>query len=312
MSKNKIILSWSLAKPRAVPGEIKNRSKNIFGYPVIIFEPPDQALARNTLIFGPIKITPRSSARALSFPPRCTARFRFVIPSEFEIKNKHKPDYSHTHNLYYTCTTDGRAAVVIDRYDGQMLPSGRPPVRGRERNRSRRTVGYTGVRRTRVIINRGGECKQSSFADEDAYTALLGVDFRRFRGIVFRLLWPDDDRKMALRTYGDKPISFQVEENGEYYCIGSEVSKGVEKPTIVVHRCVVLIRRPHAFQVGNYLRLFRGSLYKRYPGMFRRTITNDERKRLIDLGNRTLIMTQFRLSMLAVLSPEPGRSRPHW
>lgn len=29
---------------------------------------------------------------------------------------------------------------------------------------------------------------------------------------------------MALRTYGDKPISFQVEENGEYYCIGSEVS----------------------------------------------------------------------------------------
>ncbi|KAF0761800.1 SWI/SNF-related matrix-associated actin-dependent regulator of chromatin subfamily B member 1 isoform X2 [Aphis craccivora] len=65
-------------------------------------------------------------------------------------------------------------------------------------------------------------------------------------------------QKMALRTYGDKPISFQVEENGEYYCIGSEV--------------------------GNYLRLFRGSLYKRYPGMFRRTITNDERKRLIDLG----------------------------
>ncbi|XP_050521124.1 SWI/SNF-related matrix-associated actin-dependent regulator of chromatin subfamily B member 1 isoform X2 [Daktulosphaira vitifoliae] len=63
---------------------------------------------------------------------------------------------------------------------------------------------------------------------------------------------------MAIRTYGDKPISFQVEENGEYYCIGSEV--------------------------GNYLRLFRGSLYKRYPGMFRRTITNDERKRLMDLG----------------------------
>lgn len=29
---------------------------------------------------------------------------------------------------------------------------------------------------------------------------------------------------MALKTYGDKPISFQVEENGEYYCVGSEVS----------------------------------------------------------------------------------------
>ncbi|KAF4517939.1 hypothetical protein B566_EDAN005306 [Ephemera danica] len=63
---------------------------------------------------------------------------------------------------------------------------------------------------------------------------------------------------MALRTYGDKPISFQVEENGEFYCIGSEV--------------------------GNYLRLFRGSLYKKYPGMFRRTITNDERKKLVELG----------------------------
>lgn len=28
---------------------------------------------------------------------------------------------------------------------------------------------------------------------------------------------------MALRTYGDKPISFQLEENGELYCVGSEV-----------------------------------------------------------------------------------------
>ncbi|XP_017770292.1 PREDICTED: SWI/SNF-related matrix-associated actin-dependent regulator of chromatin subfamily B member 1 isoform X3 [Nicrophorus vespilloides] len=63
---------------------------------------------------------------------------------------------------------------------------------------------------------------------------------------------------MAIRTFGDKPISFQLEENGEYYCVGSEV--------------------------GNYLRLFRGSLYKRYPGMYRRTITVEERKRLIDSG----------------------------
>lgn len=28
---------------------------------------------------------------------------------------------------------------------------------------------------------------------------------------------------MALRTYGDKPLSFQLEENGEYYYVGSEV-----------------------------------------------------------------------------------------
>lgn len=61
---------------------------------------------------------------------------------------------------------------------------------------------------------------------------------------------------MSVRTYGDKPISFQIEENGDFYCIGSEV--------------------------GNYLRMFRGSLYKKYPGLIRRTISNEERKRLLD------------------------------
>lgn len=30
---------------------------------------------------------------------------------------------------------------------------------------------------------------------------------------------------MSVRTYGDKPISFQVEDGGEFYCIGSEVSE---------------------------------------------------------------------------------------
>ncbi|XP_069977211.1 SWI/SNF-related matrix-associated actin-dependent regulator of chromatin subfamily B member 1-A isoform X1 [Penaeus vannamei] len=60
------------------------------------------------------------------------------------------------------------------------------------------------------------------------------------------------------KTYGDKPVSFQLEENGEFWCIGSEV--------------------------GNYLRLFRGSLYKKFPGMYRRSITNDERKKLMELG----------------------------
>ena len=29
--------------------------------------------------------------------------------------------------------------------------------------------------------------------------------------------------KMSLKTYGDRPISFQLEENGEFFCIGSEV-----------------------------------------------------------------------------------------
>lgn len=29
---------------------------------------------------------------------------------------------------------------------------------------------------------------------------------------------------MSVRTYGDKPVSFQLEENGEFYYVGSEVT----------------------------------------------------------------------------------------
>lgn len=28
---------------------------------------------------------------------------------------------------------------------------------------------------------------------------------------------------MAVKTYGDKPVSFQIEEGGEFYMMGSEV-----------------------------------------------------------------------------------------
>jgi len=68
------------------------------------------------------------------------------------------------------------------------------------------------------------------------------------------------------RTFGQKPAKFQLEEGGEYYMIGSEV--------------------------GNYLRLFRGSLYKRYPSLWRRMATAEERKiiatRSPDIGHSTL------------------------
>lgn len=63
---------------------------------------------------------------------------------------------------------------------------------------------------------------------------------------------------MALRTYGQKPKSFQLEEGGDYYMIGSEV--------------------------GNFLRMFRGSLYKKYPSLCRRLATLDERKKIVSLG----------------------------
>lgn len=63
--------------------------------------------------------------------------------------------------------------------------------------------------------------------------------------------------KDNLKTYGEKPKSFEFDNNERFY-IGSEV--------------------------GNYLRCFRGTLYKKYPSLWRRLITLDERKKLIQLG----------------------------
>ena len=60
-------------------------------------------------------------------------------------------------------------------------------------------------------------------------------------------------------TYGTKPLKFQLEDGGEYFMIGSEV--------------------------GNYLRLFRGSLYKKYPSLWRRLATIDERKKIATIEN---------------------------
>ncbi|XP_076849013.1 SWI/SNF-related matrix-associated actin-dependent regulator of chromatin subfamily B member 1-A isoform X3 [Brachyhypopomus gauderio] len=72
---------------------------------------------------------------------------------------------------------------------------------------------------------------------------------------------------MALsKTFGQKPIKFQLEEGGDFYMIGSEV--------------------------GNYLRMFRGSLYKRYPSLSRRLASVEERKKIVasshDHGYTTL------------------------
>jgi len=67
----------------------------------------------------------------------------------------------------------------------------------------------------------------------------------------------DDVRK----TYGDKPKCFQLEEGGEHYYIGSEV--------------------------GSYLRMFRGSLYKRYPSLWRRVVTAEERRKISEIFDFT-------------------------
>uniref|UniRef100_A0A3Q1AXD4 SWI/SNF-related matrix-associated actin-dependent regulator of chromatin subfamily B member 1 n=1 Tax=Amphiprion ocellaris TaxID=80972 RepID=A0A3Q1AXD4_AMPOC len=63
--------------------------------------------------------------------------------------------------------------------------------------------------------------------------------------------------RMALsKTFGQKPVKFQLEEDGDFYMIGSEV--------------------------GNYLRMFRGSLYKRYPSLWRKLASVEERKKIVE------------------------------
>ncbi|KAM7533378.1 hypothetical protein Aperf_G00000123383 [Anoplocephala perfoliata] len=61
--------------------------------------------------------------------------------------------------------------------------------------------------------------------------------------------------------YGEKPIEFQLETDGEFYYLASEV--------------------------GRYLRLFRGELHKRYPNLWKRLATPEERDKLIAMGLAT-------------------------
>ena len=52
-----------------------------------------------------------------------------------------------------------------------------------------------------------------------------------------------------ISTYGEKPLVFKFDNDATEFMIGSEV--------------------------GNFLRMFRGALYKRFPGLTRRTLTNE-------------------------------------
>ena len=74
---------------------------------------------------------------------------------------------------------------------------------------------------------------------------------------------------------GERPITFSFEEDGEKYMIGDEV--GQETREFIIY----MILFP---QVGNYLRQSGDSLYKRYPGLTRRTLTDDERRRMVEMG----------------------------
>uniref|UniRef100_A0A6G1S976 SWI/SNF-related matrix-associated actin-dependent regulator of chromatin subfamily B member 1 n=1 Tax=Aceria tosichella TaxID=561515 RepID=A0A6G1S976_9ACAR len=75
-----------------------------------------------------------------------------------------------------------------------------------------------------------------------------------------------------MRTFGDKPSPFQLEEGGELFYIGSEV--------------------------GNYLRMFRGALYKKYPSIWRRTVSTEERRHISALGYGGLHSIATNLTLL--------------
>jgi hypothetical protein len=63
---------------------------------------------------------------------------------------------------------------------------------------------------------------------------------------------------MAGKTYGSKPKAFTLEDGGEEFYVGSEV--------------------------GQYLKFFRGSLYKKFPQLWKRLATPEEKRRLLDSG----------------------------
>lgn len=71
---------------------------------------------------------------------------------------------------------------------------------------------------------------------------------------------PPTGGSTVTRTFGERPRSFKLEEgeDAELYYIGSEI--------------------------GNYLRHFRGSLYKRYPSLWLRLVNAEERKKIVDMG----------------------------
>ncbi|XP_003378286.1 chromatin regulator subfamily B member 1 [Trichinella spiralis] len=72
------------------------------------------------------------------------------------------------------------------------------------------------------------------------------------------------------KTFGERPQSFALDESGERYYIGSEV--------------------------GNYMKLFRGALYKKYPQLWRRTATQEEKKKMQELGfNQNTLSTNIML-----------------
>jgi SWI/SNF-related matrix-associated actin-dependent regulator of chromatin subfamily B protein 1 len=82
------------------------------------------------------------------------------------------------------------------------------------------------------------------------------------------------DNKEFPKTFGEKPVSFVFENDTERYYIGQEV--------------------------GNYLRYFRGTIYKKYPSLWRRLLTLDERRQLIQQGKSEYSIHSLQIAIVQI------------
>ncbi|VDK30470.1 unnamed protein product [Anisakis simplex] len=63
---------------------------------------------------------------------------------------------------------------------------------------------------------------------------------------------------MPTKYYGDRPQAFSIDETGERYYIGAEV--------------------------GQYMKFHRGSLYKKFPQLWKRFATLDEKRKMQEMA----------------------------
>ncbi len=82
-----------------------------------------------------------------------------------------------------------------------------------------------------------------------------------------------DTPMMAMPASGERPNRFQLDADGDWLYIGSEVCARQECVLCTIHQ-----------QVGAYLKLFRGTLYKKYPQLWKRAATYEDKKKLQDLS----------------------------
>ncbi|KAK3710163.1 hypothetical protein QZH41_010565 [Actinostola sp. cb2023] len=87
-----------------------------------------------------------------------------------------------------------------------------------------------------------------------------------------------ENETTEFRFNGRKPASFQLEKGGDVFMIGSEV--------------------------GHYLNLQKGALYKRFPSLWRRIPTLEERRTLLSLDNSYNSLSNSNIMLVKALEVE--------